>query len=217
MIIGATPRATGTSSPSPRLSTTSTSSVFYSAYMPVSDSALLLARDFKPPPHGEHRLYQADGVMFYHFRAEGAAGRSQSQLQSPGRPQVLLGAEPPGVLPGGGQPGGLRGLAAGAGHRGDLRPAHPGCPPVRVPHLCGAEKAGGGAQAGPVFPHLRRQVPGGLGSPPTGCSATWWPRSGPCCPRARRSSSPSSSRRVRRRPWTGHRFPMPMTAALPAF
>ena len=148
--------------------------VFYSAYMPVSDSALLPARrDFKPPLLREHRLYQADWLLrFYHFR--GAAGRGPPQLQSPGRPQVLLGAEPPGVLPGGGQPGGLRGPAAGAGYRGDLRPAHPGCPPVRAPHLCGAEKAGGGAQAGPVFPHLRRQVPGGpaglprRGAPPPG-------------------------------------------------
>lgn len=30
----------------------------------------------------------------------------------------------------------------------------------------------------------------GLRVSPTGCSATWWPRSGPCWPRARRSSSP---------------------------
>ncbi|MFQ9916818.1 MAG: putative DNA modification/repair radical SAM protein [Flavonifractor plautii] len=46
--------------------------VFYSAYMPVSDSALLPARrDFKPPLLREHRLYQADWLLrFYHFRAE---------------------------------------------------------------------------------------------------------------------------------------------------
>ena len=92
--------------------------VFYSAYIPVSDDTRLPALDTKPPLLREHRLYQADWLLrFYHFRGRGAAGRSQSQLQSPGRPQVLLGAEPPGVLPGGGQPGGLRGPAAGAGHR----------------------------------------------------------------------------------------------------
>ena len=46
--------------------------VFYSAYMPVSDSALLPARaDFKPPLLREHRLYQTDWLLrFYHFRAE---------------------------------------------------------------------------------------------------------------------------------------------------
>ena len=46
--------------------------VFYSAYMPVSDSKLLPApRDFKPPLLREHRLYQADWLLrFYHFRAE---------------------------------------------------------------------------------------------------------------------------------------------------
>ena len=45
--------------------------VFYSAYMPVSDSALLPAKqDFKPPLLREHRLYQADWLLrFYHFKA----------------------------------------------------------------------------------------------------------------------------------------------------
>lgn len=45
--------------------------VFYSAYMPVSDSGLLPARqDFKPPLLREHRLYQADWLLrFYHFQA----------------------------------------------------------------------------------------------------------------------------------------------------
>ena len=46
--------------------------VFYSAYMPVSDSGLLPAKgEFKPPLLREHRLYQADWLLrFYHFRAE---------------------------------------------------------------------------------------------------------------------------------------------------
>lgn len=45
--------------------------VFYSAYMPVSDSSLLPARaDFKPPLLREHRLYQADWLLrYYHFTA----------------------------------------------------------------------------------------------------------------------------------------------------
>ena len=46
--------------------------VFYSAYVPVSDSKLLPApAEFKPPLLREHRLYQADWLLrYYHFRAE---------------------------------------------------------------------------------------------------------------------------------------------------
>ena len=46
--------------------------VFYSAYMPVSNSPLLPApQGFQPPLVREHRLYQADWLLrFYHFRAE---------------------------------------------------------------------------------------------------------------------------------------------------
>lgn len=46
--------------------------VFYSAYMPVSDSKLLPVREgFQPPLLREHRLYQADWLLrYYHFQAE---------------------------------------------------------------------------------------------------------------------------------------------------
>ena len=46
--------------------------VFYSAYMPVSNSPLLPApQNFQPPLLREPRLYQADWLLrFYHFRAE---------------------------------------------------------------------------------------------------------------------------------------------------
>ena len=45
--------------------------VFYSAYVPVVEHALLPAKDTKPPLLREHRLYQADWLLrFYHFRAE---------------------------------------------------------------------------------------------------------------------------------------------------
>ena len=46
--------------------------VFYSAYMPVSNSPLLPApQNFQPPLLREHRLYQADWLLrFYGFRAE---------------------------------------------------------------------------------------------------------------------------------------------------
>ncbi len=45
--------------------------VFYSAYVPVVENALLPALHTKPPLLREHRLYQADWLMrFYGFRAE---------------------------------------------------------------------------------------------------------------------------------------------------
>lgn len=44
--------------------------VFFSAYMPVAQSALLPAADTKPPLLREHRLYQADWLLrFYGFTA----------------------------------------------------------------------------------------------------------------------------------------------------
>ncbi len=45
--------------------------VFFSAYVPVTEHALLPSRDTKPPLLREHRLYQADWLLrFYGFRAE---------------------------------------------------------------------------------------------------------------------------------------------------
>ena len=45
--------------------------VFYSAYVPVVEHALLPAKDVKPPLLREHRLYRADWLLrFYGFRAE---------------------------------------------------------------------------------------------------------------------------------------------------
>ena len=45
--------------------------VFFSAYVPVVEHALLPSKDVKPPLLREHRLYQADWLLrFYGFRAE---------------------------------------------------------------------------------------------------------------------------------------------------
>ena len=56
--------------------------VFYSAYMPVSNSPLLPApQNFQPPLLREHRLYQADWLLrYYHFRAEEILEESQPNL-----------------------------------------------------------------------------------------------------------------------------------------
>ena len=76
--------------------------VFYSAYVPVVENALLPSLDTKPPLLREHRLYQADWLLrFYGFKARGALGRDPSGLQSPAGPQVPLGPVPPGAVPGG--------------------------------------------------------------------------------------------------------------------
>ena len=56
--------------------------VFYSAYMPVSNSPLLPApQGFQPPLLREHRLYQADWLLrFYHFQAEEILDENQPNL-----------------------------------------------------------------------------------------------------------------------------------------
>lgn len=56
--------------------------VFFSAYIPVSDSRLLPARrGYRPPLLREHRLYQADWLLrFYHFRAEELLDNSAPDL-----------------------------------------------------------------------------------------------------------------------------------------
>ena len=55
--------------------------VFYSAYVPVVEHALLPAKDTKPPLLREHRLYQSDWLLrFYHFQAD--------ELLSPDHPTL---------------------------------------------------------------------------------------------------------------------------------
>lgn len=52
--------------------------VFYSAYVPVVENALLPSLDTKPPLLREHRLYQADWLLrFYGFRADELLEESQ--------------------------------------------------------------------------------------------------------------------------------------------
>jgi predicted DNA-binding helix-hairpin-helix protein len=55
--------------------------VFYSAYVPVVEHALLPAKDVKPPLLREHRLYQADWLLrFYGFRAEELLDEQRTEL-----------------------------------------------------------------------------------------------------------------------------------------
>lgn len=57
--------------------------VFYSAYMPVTENALLPPPGTKPPLLREHRLYQADWLLrFYGFRADELLDEEHPELNS---------------------------------------------------------------------------------------------------------------------------------------
>jgi len=57
--------------------------VFYSAYVPVVENALLPAVTTKPPLLREHRLYQADWLLrFYGFRAEELLSEAQPDFNT---------------------------------------------------------------------------------------------------------------------------------------
>ena len=57
--------------------------VFYSAYIPVVEHALLPSREVSPPLLREHRLYQADWLLrFYHFRAEELLDESRQNFDT---------------------------------------------------------------------------------------------------------------------------------------
>ncbi len=59
--------------------------VFYSAYVPVVENALLPSKDTKPPLLREHRLYQADWLLrFYGFRAEELLDEQAIRPSTPG-------------------------------------------------------------------------------------------------------------------------------------
>ena len=61
--------------------------VYYSAYLPVSNSSLLPALNSSPPLKREHRLYQADWLLrFYGFKAD--------ELLSPARENLDLKIDP---------------------------------------------------------------------------------------------------------------------------
>ena len=128
--------------------------VFYSAYVPVVENTLLPSLDTKPPLLREHRLYQADWLLrFYGFRAGELLDEGQPDFD-PARSQVLLGAAAPRLLPGRGQPRGLRSAAARSRHRRGKREAHPCRAPRRGAARRGPQKARRRAQAGAVFSHL---------------------------------------------------------------
>ena len=153
--------------------------VFYSAYMPVSDSKLLPAKaDFKPPLLREHRQAVRGGLAaaVLPLSGGGAAGREFAGLRPAGGSQVLLGAKAHGFLPRGGEHSGLRSAAAGAGGRRAQRPAHPYRPALWAAGLPGPEKAGSRSEAGAVFPHLLGQNTGGpAGEPGWGAAPSGGP------------------------------------------
>ena len=70
------------------------------------------------------------------------------------RPEMQLGRPALRAVPGGREPRPLRDAAAGAGHRPQERPPHPGRPAAVGPRPRRAEADGRRAQAGAVFHHL---------------------------------------------------------------
>ena len=103
--------------------------VFYSAYVPVVEHALLPAKDTKPPLLREHRLYQADWPLrFYGFRAEELLDASHPDFNPRWIPSAV-GPSGTWTSSGGGEPGGLRGPAADPRRGRGLRQAHSGVPP----------------------------------------------------------------------------------------
>ena len=135
--------------------------VFYSAYMPVSSSPLLPApQGFQPPLGREHRLYQADWLLrFYHFRAEEILDEDSPNLDPRLDPKCAWALRHLEFFPVEVNRADYEALlrVPGVGVRSARRilTARRGGPP----HLRGAQAAGGGAEAGPVLPHLLRPAP----------------------------------------------------------
>lgn len=74
--------------------------VFYSAYVPVVEHALLPSRDVKPPLLREHRLYQADWLLrFYGFRAEELLDEAHPDFDSRVDPKCSWALAHPGFFP----------------------------------------------------------------------------------------------------------------------
>lgn len=74
--------------------------VFYSAYVPVVEHALLPSKDVKPPLLREHRLYQADWLLrFYGFRAEELLDESRPDFDTRVDPKCSWALAHPGFFP----------------------------------------------------------------------------------------------------------------------
>ena len=111
--------------------------VFYSAYMPVSDSRLLPARQgFQPPLLREHRLYQADWLLrYYHFRAEELLDEVHPDFDTRVDPKCSWALRHMERFPVEAATAGLRDAAAGAGHWGAAPPGASSPPAGRPPVL----------------------------------------------------------------------------------
>ena len=74
--------------------------VYFSAYIPVSDSSLLPSRMTKPPLAREHRLYQADWLLrFYGFSAEEILDEKNPFLDDRMDPKMAWALRHPEIFP----------------------------------------------------------------------------------------------------------------------
>ena len=134
--------------------------VFFSAYVPVVENALLPSKETKPPLLREHRLYQADWLLrFYGFRAEELLDEQTPSFDPRLDPKCCWALRHPDFFPRRGEPGGLRSTAARPRSGGSIRPPHPDCPAIRPPAAGKSAEIRCGHEAGAVFPH--RQWPHG--------------------------------------------------------
>ena len=148
--------------------------VFYSAYIPVAEDTRLPALDTKPPLLREHRLYQADWLLrFYQFEADEILDQDNPNFNPYLDPKCNWAVQHYGLFPVDVNRAPFEMLLRVPGI-GPKSAAHLARPQAGGAGAGRAQAHGGGAQAGPVFPHLRRQVPGGpaglprRGAPPPG-------------------------------------------------
>ena len=117
--------------------------VFYSAYIPVSDDTRLPALDTKPPLLREHRLYQADWLLrFYQFKADEILDKDNQSFNPYLDPKCNWAVQHYGLFPVDVNRAPLRDAAAGAGHRPQECPPHPGRPAAVGPRPRRAEADG---------------------------------------------------------------------------
>ena len=131
--------------------------VFYSAYVPVVEHALLPAKDTKPPLLREHRLYQADWLLrFYGFRAEELLDASHPDFNPQVDPKCSWALRHLDFFPVEVNRADYEALLRIPGVGVVSAKRILGVPPGPEAADRGSAQAGGGDEAGPVFSHRLR-------------------------------------------------------------
>ena len=121
---------------------------------PETDYHILQLSEGMYQKYGLKRVFYSAYIPVLPVQGRRDTGSGQPELQPLSRPEMQLGRPALRAVPGGREPCPLRDAAAGAGHRPQERPPHPGRPAAVGPRPRRAETHGRGAQAGAVFHHL---------------------------------------------------------------